>query len=83
MITIPVKLLGGLRQGREKTTLTLLFSDDSTVADLIAELESLAIAPDSEQVIISLNGRGIRQFSPEQSLQQGDEVMVFPNISGG
>jgi len=44
---------------------------------------ALNIDPDSDQVIISLAGRGIHQYPPGRLLQAGDEVMIFPNISGG
>lgn len=83
MITIAVKLLGSLREGRENSTMNLEFRDGATVAELITRLKSLDIDPDSDQIIISLDGRGIHQYQLEHPLQTGDEVIVFPNISGG
>lgn len=83
MIAITVKLLGSLRQGRENSPMNLEFRDGATVADLITRLEALDIDLDSDQVIISLDGRGIHQYPLEHPLQTGNEVIVFPNISGG
>jgi molybdopterin converting factor small subunit len=83
MIAIPVKLLGGIPQDWEKSCITLSFIDGATVADLIVKIRALNIDPDSDQMIISLEGRGIHQYPPGRLLQAGDEVMIFPNISGG
>jgi molybdopterin converting factor small subunit len=83
MIVIPVKLLGGMPQSPENSSITLSFTDGATVTDLIMKIKVLDINPDSDQIIISLDGRGIHQYPPERPLQAGDEVMIFPNISGG
>lgn len=83
MITVKVKLLGSLRQGREKSTMNLEFMDGATMADLIIRLESMDVHLNSDQIIVSLDGRGIHQYQPEHPLQTGNEVIIFPNISGG
>ena len=83
MIVIPVKLLGGIPKSGEKANVTFSFADGATISDLIMKIKTLDVDPDSEQVIISLDGRGIHQYLPERPLQTGDEVMIFPNISGG
>lgn len=83
MIAISLKLLGSISQDREKSSITLSFNDGATVSDLIMKIRALDINPDSDQIIISLDGRGIHQYPPDRLLQAGDEVMIFPNISGG
>jgi sulfur carrier protein ThiS len=50
---------------------------------LEALLKDLGINPDSPEVIISLSGKGLRQFPADHKLQSGEELIVFPNISGG
>lgn len=43
-------------------------------------LEALDIPPDSESIMLVVNGRMAR---PDQSLTDGDEVRLMPALSGG
>jgi len=83
MIEIIVKFLGGLRQevGMERTTLWL--PDGATITDLENRLSALGLDLDSNKNIAVLNQRGLSQWPPDRLLDSDDEVIVFPNISGG
>jgi len=83
MISIQLKLLGGLRKEKQASVTVLDFPDGSTVEDLENRLRTLEIKPDSEEIIISLSGRGLRQYEPGRQLENGEEVAVFPQIAGG
>lgn len=83
MMQINVRLLGGLRKERFPSPIQISLPDNATVADLRTSLEALDIDPNSEDIIISLSGRGIQQWSPERQIQADDEVVIFPHISGG
>lgn len=83
MITIQVNLLGGLHRSREASRFEVILPDGATVSDLEAYLKGIDIHQDSGEIIISLSGRGLRQWPPERRLVPGDEVAIFPNISGG
>lgn len=83
MITIRVKLLGGLHRSREASQFEVTLPDGATISDLEAHLSGLDIQSDSGEIIISLSGRGLRQWSQDKRLAPGDEVVIFPNISGG
>lgn len=83
MITLQLRLLGGLYQDKLDSPMMLNLPDGSSVQDLENVLKRLGIDPDSTEVIISLSGRGIRQYPAERLLQSDEELIVFPNISGG
>jgi len=83
MISIQLKLLGGLRKEKQASVTVLNFPDGSTVGDLENRLRTLEINPDSDEIIISLSGRGLRQNEPGRQLEDGEEVAVFPQIAGG
>jgi molybdopterin converting factor small subunit len=83
MIAITVKFLGGLRQEMGMASTKLWLPDDATVSDLEHQLRALGIDLDVQKNIAVLNQCGINQLPPDQRLAPDDEVMVFPNISGG
>ena len=83
MTLLKLAYLGGLRREKQTSFIPLEFPDGATVADLEVRLKSLDIDPDSEEIIISLSGRGIRQWSPDRLLENGEERAVFPHIAGG
>jgi hypothetical protein len=83
MITLSLRLLGGLHQGKLASAMVLNLPDGASIQDLESQLKELGIHPDSPEVIISLAGKGIRQYPAGHRLQGGEELIVFPNISGG
>jgi len=83
VMQINVRLLGGLRKERFPSPIQISLPDNATVADLRISLEALDIDPNSEDIIISLSGRGIQQWPPDRLILADDEVAVFPHISGG
>ena len=83
MISVRIRLLGGLRRDVIAAPETATFPPGSTVADLEAHLKALGFDPESEEIIFSLSGRGLRQWSPERLLEDDEELAVFPHISGG
>ncbi len=79
---ITVKLFARFKEvaGTGKTTLHL--PDEATIADLIAALrqqfDGLSLVP--ERTLLSVN----QEFAtPETVLRDGDEVAIFPPVSGG
>jgi len=79
---VTVKLFARFREiaGTGKTTLHL--PDESTIAELIAALrqqfDGLPLVP--ERTLLSVN----QEFAtPETVLRDGDEVAIFPPVSGG
>lgn len=82
-MTITVRFLGGLRDDMGTSSVTLSLPQDATLRDLDSQLGALGISPEAEDIIITLNGQGLRQLPPDQLLNEGDVVAVFPLISGG
>jgi len=56
---------------------------DAVLIDLEPHLRALGIDPEANDVIITLNGRGFRQWPVDRRFVAGDVVMIFPHISGG
>lgn len=83
MIALNLRLLGGLRQGKLASPMVLNLPDGASIQDLEIQLKELGINPDSPEVIISLSGKGLRQYPAGHRLQGDEELIVFPNISGG
>jgi sulfur carrier protein ThiS len=83
MITLQLRLLGGLSREKLASPMTLKLPDGASVGELVTVLKDLGINPDSPEVIISLSGKGLRQYPADHKLQSGEELIVFPNISGG
>jgi molybdopterin converting factor small subunit len=83
MMQINVRLLGGLHKERASAPIQISLPENATVADLTTCLQSLDIVTNSNDIIISLSGRGISQWSPNRLIQSGEEVVIFPHISGG
>jgi molybdopterin converting factor small subunit len=83
MIQVNVRLLGGLRKERNSVPVQISLPDQATVHDLEAYLQTLGMDKSSNDVIISLSGRGITQWPPDRLLEYGEEVVIFPHISGG
>jgi len=63
--------------------MVLNLPEGASIQDLEAQLKELGIHPDSPEVIISLSGKGLRQYPADHKLHSGEELIVFPNISGG
>jgi molybdopterin converting factor small subunit len=83
MMAITVKFLGGLRQEMGMGSTTLWLPDDATVADLELRLRAIGLDLDEQKNIAVINQRGLSQWPPDRHLVPDDEVMVFPNITGG
>jgi sulfur carrier protein ThiS len=83
MIILQLRMLGGLSRDKLASPVTLNLPDGASVGELETLLEDLGINPDSPEVIISLSGKGLRQYPADHKLQSGEELIVFPNISGG
>lgn len=83
MITLQLRLLGGLSREKLTSPMTLNLPDGASIGELEAMLKDLGINPDSPEVIISLSGKGLHQYPADHKLQSGEELIVFPNISGG
>jgi molybdopterin converting factor small subunit len=83
VISITVRFLGGLRDEIGTPSTALSLAEGATLRDLGAQLQALGIDPLAEDIIITLNGQGLRQLPHDQLLNSGDVVAVFPLISGG
>jgi|DewCreStandDraft_5_1066085.scaffolds.fasta_scaffold27382_2 molybdopterin converting factor small subunit len=83
MIEIPVRFLGGLRATMGTSQIILHLPEGATVGDLKSHLVILGVDLHSEDTIIVLNDLGIEQYPADRPLVTGDEVVLFPNISGG
>ena len=83
MISITVRFLGGLRDDMGTPSTTLSLPEGATLRDLGSQLQEMGIDPLAEDIIITLNGQGLRQLPSDQRLNHGDVVAVFPLISGG
>jgi molybdopterin converting factor small subunit len=83
VIAVTVKFLGGLREEFGAPSATLSLAQDAVLKDLESHLRALGIDPDSDDIIITLNGRGLRQWPPDRPFAVGDVIAVFPLISGG
>lgn len=83
MIEIPVRFLGGMRATMGTSQMIIHLPEGATIGDLKSHLVILGIDLPSEDTIIILNDLGIEQYPSDRPLVREDEVVVFPNISGG
>jgi len=81
-VRVTIKLFARLRELVGTGTLEREVADKSTVADLLQSLqeEFPALAQAASRTIISVN----KEFAdPQTALSAGDEVAIFPPVSGG
>jgi len=78
-----VRLFATLKERAQVAHLELeLMDGDPTVKDLLAEVvaQRPSLEPSMRSVLVAVN----REFAfPEQVLQPGDEIALFPPVSGG
>jgi len=79
---VQVRVFASLRQAIGQASFTLDLPPDATVADLIARLEAEypAVAPKLSRVLVAVNRDYVDQA---RRLAPGDEVALFPPVSGG
>jgi len=83
MATITIKFLAGLQTITGKTSVQISVDSNTQVKDLSGHLHSLGFDPESGSTIVVLNGRGLGQWAANRLIQDGDELIIFPSISGG
>jgi molybdopterin converting factor small subunit len=83
MLEITVKFLAGLRTDMGRPSMTLSLPADAALCDLEHHLRQIGIDPQANDIIITLNGRGLRQWPADRRLVPDDVIAVFPLISGG
>lgn len=83
MTRVTVKLLGGLRDKDGNQSVDIETAGGITVKELERHLLGLGIDPESKVIIVTLNGKGLRQWPPDRQIIAEDDVAVFPHISGG
>ena len=83
MVEVNVKFLAGVREDIGMSSTSISMPSDAVLSDLEPRLRALGIDPETNDVIITLNSRGFRQWPPDRPFVAGDVVMVFPHISGG
>ncbi len=91
MVCVSVKMYATVR---EASGIEEVQVDASNLAELLEALVSLAEpdlkrllntgAPRSDVLVVLLNGRNITPMDPSSvELSEGDEVAIFPPVSGG
>ncbi len=83
MATVTVQLLGGLAAARGCQRIQIALPEGSSVDDLRRELVALGFDATSPAIIVTLNDRGLRQWPSDRPIAEGDQVAVFPRITGG
>ncbi len=83
MVEVTVRFLAGVREDIGISSTSISMPSDAVLSDLEPHLRALGIDPEANDVIITLNGRGFRQWPPGRRFVAGDVVMIFPHISGG
>jgi molybdopterin synthase catalytic subunit len=81
-VKVTIKLFARLRELVGTGTLEREIADSSTVADVLQTLqkEFPALAQATSRTIIAVN----KEFAdPQTALSEGDEVAIFPPVSGG
>ncbi len=81
-MNVRVRLFASLREAAGKDRIDLALPDGATVKDLVAHLQ------DAEPTLNGVAGAiyaavNNRYVSPDTALQDGDEVALFPPVSGG
>ncbi|RME85037.1 MAG: molybdopterin converting factor subunit 1 [Caldilineae bacterium] len=75
-----MRLFASLREQFGTTKLERDFPEGTTVADVVASLRRESNGGLSDRLHVALNHR---YAEPDAPLQEGDEVAVFPPVSGG
>lgn len=86
MTRVLVKFLASVKDQVGKGTEEFEMPDGSTLSDLAVKLqESHQLSLLDPAIMVTLNGRGIRQLPEglETRLGEGDVILLFPLISGG
>ncbi|GAB4530142.1 MAG: hypothetical protein Kow0063_07950 [Anaerolineae bacterium] len=83
MTEITVKFLAGLREDFGMPATTISLPPGAMLRDLEPYLRALGVDPEAGDIIITLNGRGLRQWPPDRPFAPGDVIAIFPLISGG
>ena len=83
MVEVTIKFLAGVREDMGVSSTSISMPPDAVLEDLGPCLRALGIDPEANDVIITLNDKGFRQWPPDRRFVAGDVVMVFPHISGG
>lgn len=83
MTEVTVKFLAGLREDFGMSSTSICMSPEAALRDLEPHLRALGVDPEADDIIITLNGRGLRQWPPDRRFVAGDVIAVFPLISGG
>ncbi len=83
MTKVTAKLLGGLQTPQGGHSLDVALPEGSTVRDLDRRLAALGFDPGSLTIVVTLNGRGLRQWPCDHPVAGGDDVAIFPRITGG
>ncbi len=81
-MNVRVRLFASLREAAGKEQITVVLSDGATVRDLVAHLQEIEPALDgvAGAIYAAVNNRYV---APDTPLQDGDEVALFPPVSGG
>jgi molybdopterin converting factor small subunit len=80
---VTVKFLGGMRDDMGVSRVTLSLPPGAALRDLGAHLCALGIDPEADDIIITLNSQGLRQWPAGRQFSSGDVIAIFPLISGG
>ena len=79
---LDIRLFATLKERIGASTVTLEIAETGTVSDLLAELLRLYpnLQPFKKNIIVSIN----QEFAgPEKQILAGDEIALFPPVSGG
>ena len=83
MIEVTVKFLASSREDFGMSSTTISMPQQAVLSDLEPYLRALGVDQEADDIIITLNSRGLRQWPPERRFAAGDVIAVFPRISGG
>lgn len=86
MPRVLVKFLAAVKDKADRGAEGYELPDGSTLSELAAKLQqSHQLSLLDPAIIVTLNGRGIRQLPEglETRLGEGDVILLFPLISGG
>ena len=83
MIEVTIKFLAGVREDVGISSTTISMPQDAILGDLEPHLRAIGVDPEADDIVITLNGRGLRQWPPDRRFASGDVIAVFPLISGG